>query len=477
MRKEQIQWFLIPSLLFVMAGVAVWWLLYNPVSDFTVSKPGMDNRKKGPAATEQVMIGEAFTFYRAAADVPGTRWPRFRGADSDNISKEKVPLIDRWGKEGPKILWKVPLGDGHAAPAVYDGKVYILDYDETKRADILRCFLLSTGEELWQRGYHVHLKRNHGLSRTVPAVNEKYVVTIGPRCQVMCVGREQGDLRWGIDLVKEFGTEVPFWYTGQCPLLEGDTVILAAGGKSLFVAIDCNTGKKIWETPNPRSWKMSHSSLMPMTWKGKRMYVYSAIGGVCGISASGADRGRILWESTAFAPAVVAPSPVILARGRIFVAAGYGAGSAVIQLKEEGGRFSAEVVQKYKPLEGLASEQQTPILSDGCLYGIQPKDAGGLRNQFVVCRETDCMKILTGSGKVARFGLGPYLLADGKFFILNDDGEMTIAKVTPGEFRELDRARIIEGQDSWGPMAVTGGFLLMRDSRQMVCLDIRKKGS
>jgi len=201
-----------------------------------------------------------------------------------------------------------------------------------------------------------------------------------------------------------------------------------------------------------------------------------AIGGVCAISASGPDRGKILWETREFAPAVVAPSPVILDNGRIFVTAGYGAGSAVIQLKESGGRFTAEIVQKYKPLEGLASEQQTPVLFNGYLYGIQPKDAGGLRNQFVVYHESDCMKLVAGSGKVARFGLGPYILADGKFFILNDDGEMTIAKVSPGEFVELGRARIIDGQDSWGPLAVTGGYLLMRDSKQLVCLDIRKKG-
>ncbi|MEI6456286.1 MAG: PQQ-binding-like beta-propeller repeat protein [bacterium] len=474
MRKEHIYRFLLPFLILVMAGTLVWWLVYNPVASFSPSIPGMDNRKKGTAATELVKIGDEYTFFREMADVPGTRWPRFRGAGFDNINREKTALIDKWGKEGPKILWKIPLGDGHAAPAVFDGKIYILDYDEAKRSDMLRSFSLETGEELWRRGYHVHLKRNHGLSRTIPAVNEKYVVTIGPRCQVMCVGREKGDILWGIDLVKEYGTEVRFCYTGQCHLMEGDTVILAAGGRSLLIAIDCKTGKKVWETPNPRNWKMSHSSLMPMTWKGRKMYVYVAIGGICGISASGPDRGKILWETTGFAPAVVAPSPVILDKGRIFVSAGYGAGSAVLQLKGEGNRFSVEIIQKYKPLEGLASEQQTPILYNGYLYGIQPKDAGSLRNQFVVYRENDCMKMVAGSGKVARFGLGPYIMADGKFFILNDDGEMTIAGVSPSEFIELDKARIIDGQDSWGPLVVTGGYLLMRDSRQMVCLDIRK---
>jgi outer membrane protein assembly factor BamB len=463
-------------LVIALAGSAfAWWMFHDPVDTLTVSVPGMDKRgQKSVVPEEIVKIGDSFAFYKASEDLPGTRWPRFRGADFDNISKEKIPLIDKWNTS-PEILWKVNLGEGHAAPAIYDGRVYVLDYDEVKRADALRCFSLLTGEELWRRWYHVHLKRNHGLSRTIPAVNDKYVVTIGPRCQVMCVNRVNGDLLWGFDIAREYKSEVPFWYTGQCPLIDNDTAVIATGGNSLMIGIDCKTGKKVWETPNPRKWKMSHSSIMPMTFKGKKMYVYIAIGGICGISASGSDRGKVLWESTEFAPAVVAPSPLVLDNGKIFVTAGYGAGSVLIQINENGGQFKAMMLQKYKPLEGLASEQQTPVFHDGYIYGILPKDAGGERNQFVCCESGDVMKYIMKSGKTERFGLGPYILADGKFFILNDDGEMTIATASPSQFKVLDRKRIIDGQDSWGPLAIAGGYLLMRDSKQMVCIDIKAK--
>lgn len=466
--------FILMMVIISASGLLAWWYFHDPVKDFTVSVPGMDNRKKGAAAPgKQVSIGSEFRFYRSSPDLPGTSWARFRGRDYDNISKEPVRLIEKWDRKGPRILWKRPLGEGHAAPAVYNGKVYVLDYDEAAREDQLRCFLLATGEELWRRGYRVFLKRNHGLSRTIPAVNEKFVVTIGPRCQVMCVNRTNGDFLWGIDLEKEYGTEIPFWYTGQCPLLDGDTAIIATGGKALLIAVDCNTGKKLWETPNPRGWKMSHSSVMPMFIREKKFYVYMAIGGVCGISATGNDRGKLMWETAEFAPPVVAPSPVILDDGKIFLTAGYGAGSALIQVTPVNAKFVAKVLQIYKPQEGLASEQQTPVYSGGFLYGILPKDAGVLRNQFACYAATDCQKVLASSGKTDRFGLGPYILADGKFFILNDDGEMTIAKVSATQFRTLDKARIIDGQDSWGPIAITGGFLLMRDLKQMVCIDIK----
>ncbi|MCX6304899.1 MAG: PQQ-binding-like beta-propeller repeat protein [Bacteroidetes bacterium] len=462
-------------LLFIMSatGVLGWWFFHDPVRSISTSVPGMDNRKKGAViAGKPVVIGAEFKLYKTSPDIPGTRWTRFRGADFDNISKEPVRLIEKWGKTGPRILWKITLGEGHAAPVVYDGKIYLLDYDEAGKSDQLRCFLLATGEELWRRGYQVRLKRNHGLSRTVPAVNAKFVLTIGPKCQVMCVNRLSGDFLWGLDLEKEFNTEIPFWYTGQCPLLDNDTAIIAPGGKALLVAIDCNTGRKIWETSNPKGWKMSHSSVMPMTIKGKKMYVYFAIGGVCGISASGPDKGRVLWETSGFSPSVVAPSPVILDDGKIFLTAGYGAGSALLQVTHKEGKYLVNVLQKYKPQDGLASEQQTPIFHNGYLYGIMPKDAGGLRNQFTCYRSGDCKMPVMNSGKTNRFGLGPYIMADGKFFILNDDGEMTIAAVSTSQFNVLDKARIIEGQDSWGPVAITGGYLLMRDSRQMVCIDI-----
>ncbi len=464
--------YLLPIFIVVGTGFIAWWLIYNPVSSFTQSVPGMDNRKKGPVKTEAVKIGENFTGFKTAVPVPGTRWPRFRGADFDNKSKENTRLINSWGK-GPKIMWKIPLGEGHAAPAVFDGLVYILDYDEATKSDALRCFSLVSGEEIWRRSYKVHLKRNHGLSRTIPAINDKYVLTLGPRCQVMCVDRLTGDLLWGFDLEREFNTEVPFWYTGQCPLIDNDTAVIATGGKSLLVGIDCKTGKKAWETANPHNWKMSHSSVMPMTFKGKKMYIYCAVGGICGISASGADKGKLLWETSEFAPAVIAPSPLVLDDGKILMMAGYGAGSAVIQVSGNNGSYSARVIQKYKPLEGMASEQQTPIFNKGYIYGILPKDAGEMRNQFVCCKSSDCKKIVMNSGKTTRFGLGPYIIADGKFFILNDDGEITIASASASNFNVLDKARIIDGQDSWGPLAITGGYLLMRDSKQMVCIDIR----
>ncbi|RPH33929.1 MAG: hypothetical protein EHM93_02865 [Bacteroidales bacterium] len=462
----------------ILLGIVAFtvWFLKNPVKDFAVSVPGQDNRPaKGSDTNEVINIGEKFIEYDKVVSGLTGKWTQFRGADFDNINKENIKLIDKWGKDGPKIVWKVDLGEGHAAPVIYHGKVYLLDYDEIKKSDALRCFLLESGKELWKRSYKVHVKRNHGMSRTVPAITEKYIVTIGPRCQVMCSNPQTGDLLWGVDLVKDYKSEVPFWYTGQCPFIDNDIAVIAPSGSSLLIGIDCATGKVVWQTPNPDGWKMSHSSVMPMSFGGKRMYVYAAIGGIVGVSAEGADIGKILWKTTAFAPSVVAPSPLILDNGKILITAGYGAGSMLFQLVQNGGAFDVKVIQKYRPVEGLASEQQTPILMNGYIFCIQPKDAGGARNQLICCKADDCKNILWTSGKTDRFGLGPYIIADGKFFILNDDGALTIAKATASGWVQLDKALVIEGQDSWGPIAIADGYLLMRTSKQMVCIDVREK--
>lgn len=474
MIKRLIEKYIFYFLILIGISVFVYWQLYNPVKGLAVSLPGLDNRPEVDLnALDIVEIGEKFAAYSEVTSQLTGKWTGFRGVESDNINKENIPLIDSWGSEGPKIDWEVELGEGHSAPVIYNGKVYILDYHEIKKADLLRCFSLETGEEIWRRWYRIKIKRNHGISRTVPAISDNYIVTIGPKGHVMCANPENGDFLWGIDLVKEYQTEIPFWYTGQCPVIYNDVAIIAPGGTSLLMGVDCASGDVIWETPNPDNWKMSHSSIIPMTLSGKKMYVYAAIGGIVGVSADGSDVGKVLWKTNVFAPSVVAPSPVIMDDGKIFITAGYGAGSMLFQVIKSGSSFEVKILQHYKPKDGMAAEQQTPIFYKGFLFSILPKDAGNKRNQFVCCSPKDCQTILWTSGKTERYGLGPYIVADNKFFILNDDGTLTIAKANTQKFEFLDKARIIEGQDAWGPIAIADGRLLMRDSKKMVCLNIK----
>ncbi|HAQ38476.1 MAG TPA: PQQ-binding-like beta-propeller repeat protein [Saprospiraceae bacterium] len=462
------------SVAFISIVLFIFWLAYNPVKHFNASIPGLDHRPEHkPDTVTTVNIGEKFIFIKDHTSSLKGKWPNFRGADFDNINKEEIALIDQFGKDGPDIVWRLGLGEGHASAAIYNGKVYILDYNEAKKTDVLKCLILETGEELWRRSYKVNIKRNHGISRTIPAVNDLYVVTIGPKGHVMCVSSDKGDFLWGIDLEKAYGTEIPYWNTGQCPLIDNNVAVIAPGGKSLMIGVDCRTGKVIWETPNKGKWKMSHSSVMPMTYAGKKMYVYAAIGGICGVEAEGKNAGEILWESKAVDANVIAPSPLVLDDGNIFVTAGYGFGAVILKLIPDGDHFSAEIRQKYGPTEGICSEQQTPLFYKGSIFAILPKDAGSNRNQFVCCEPKDGKIFRWTSGKATRFGLGPYLFADNKFYILDDEGNLTIAEADRSKFKALSRTKILDGQDAWGPLALADGFLIMRDSKEMLCINIR----
>jgi len=449
------------------------WLLKDPTSKFAESVPGADNRgNDSTVVAEAVNIGENFqTFGTVTSNLKGT-WTHFRGADYDNIAKNSKPLKNSWSGNQPEIMWSVDLGEGHAGPAIYEGKVYVMDYDEAKREDALRCFSLDDGKELWRRSYKVSLKRNHGMSRTVPAVTAEYVLTIGPRCQVMCVKRETGDLVWGLDLVQKYQTEVPLWFTGQCPMIDGNKAILAPGGSAVMIAVDMATGKVIWETPNPGGIKMSHSSIMPWTLNGKKMYVYSAVGAILGVSAEGADAGKILWKSTAWNHAVVAPAPVCFPDGKVFLTAGYGAGSMMIKVTPSGSEYKVDVLKQYSPKDGMACEQQTPVVWDKLMFGIEPKDAGPLRNQLICVSPDDVTKVIWTSGKDGRFGLGPYLIADQKMFLLSDDGTLTMIKPDSKKYIQLAQKKLFDGEDAWAPMAIADGRLLLRDSKKMYCVNV-----
>ena len=452
----------------------VLWLTHDPAADLVIHVPGLDGAPAAVESTESVIIGDYFRLGEGQPSVVEGSWPNFRGVKFDNISTEAVALAARWDADQPPVLWQIELGEGHAGAAIHRGRVYVLDYDETARRDVLRCLSLDDGREIWQRGYAVEVPRNHGMSRTVPAVTDRHVVTIGPRCHVMAVDAESGDLRWAIDMVADFGTRVPMWYTGQCPLIVENTAILAPAGREvLMMGVDCDSGEILWKTPNTHGLDMSHASIVPAEIHGVRMFLYAGLGGMVGVAADGEQIGEILWYAPQWDRSVIAPSPMHLGDGRLFVTAGYGGGSMLLQIRREGDAFQVETLDTFRAREGLASEQQTPVLVDGLLFGILPNDAGPLRNQLVCIDPEDMRTYLWTSGRDRRFGLGPYFVADGKLYVLSDDGFLHMLEITADGYRELGRKQILDGHDAWGPMALAGGRLILRDDTRMVCVDLR----
>ena len=389
-------------------------------------------------------------------------WPQFRGPDRDGISKE-TGLLRKWPEGGPKILWTTDVGQGYSAAAIVDGLVYFNDYDVEKREWLVRCLTLNDGKEVWRFHEARRIRPNHAITRTVPAVDGKYVFSIDPKAILHCLDAETGKELWRKELVKEYKAKIPPWYNGQCPLMEEDRVIIATGGEALLMALEKATGKEIWRSQNPESQPMTHVSPMPAQLGGVKQYLYTTLKGVYGISAKD---GKILWHAPFKLNVAVAPSPLAVDNELVFLTSGYNAGSAMFRITGSGDNFKAEKVFELSPND-WNSEVHTPILFEDHLFAVGKKSRG-----LFTCLNQDGEMVWTSKAK-SSFGLGSFLLADGMFFILEGKtGMLRLIEANTTEYRELASAQVLSGHDVWAPMALSDGKLVIRDLGKMVCLDV-----
>ncbi len=454
---------IIPAGLAVVGlGVLWFWWSTGPRRLLQERVPGADRASAGATAGAATQWqGKLIKGGGSPASLAGV-WGGFRGSDRTGITVDPTPLSRAWPEGGPKVLWHTDVGEGFAAAAIWKGRVFLLDYDHQAQADALRCLSLADGQEVWRYTYPSKVKRNHGMSRTIPAVTEHYVVSLGPKCQVVCLDPLSGTLRWQMDLVREFNAEVPPWYAGQCPLIDGDRLILATGGDALLVAVELATGKVLWKAPNPHRWQMTHSSVTAFDFGGRRQYAYCGSGGVAGVAA--AD-GALLWETPDWKISIAnVPSPVDIGAGRLFLCGGYNAGSLMLQLSETNGACRVAPLFRLKPAV-YGATQQTPLLYQNHLFGVRPDGQ-------LVCLDLEG-KTVWASGAAHRFGNGPFLLAQGLLFVMNDEGVLTLAEAATSGYRQLAQAKILPGPDAWGPLALADGRLIARDMTRMVCLEVR----
>src|SRR5581483_2323889 len=78
------------------------------------------------------------------------------------------------------------------------------------------------------------------------------------------------------------------------------------------------------------------------------------------------------------------------------------------------------------------------------------------------------------TGKVCwstdRIGHASVLAADGKLFLLNDSGELILARADPAEYRELARTQLFADETCWTPPTLDDGRLFVRSPSRGVCV-------
>jgi outer membrane protein assembly factor BamB len=212
---------------------------------------------------------------------------------------------------------------------------------------------------------------------------------------------------------------------------------------------------------------MTHSSITEVLLNDRTTLVYCASGGAIGVDEA---TGKVLWDTTDWKVSIAnVPSPVDLGGGRILFTGGYGAGAMIGRVQSLGDTYALQV-EKRLPPANMGSEQHTPLLlPDG--RGVIAVIPGGEMVFLGLDGE-----IRWKSGSANRYGSGPYLLADGAIYVVNDTGTLTTIAADDAQFQVLGSHKLMtDGRECWGPMALADGRLFVRDLTRLFCLDLRAR--
>jgi len=391
----------------------------------------------------------------------GAEWPQFLGPNRDATSPESG-LMRAWPEGGPKVLWTVEVGPGYGGAAIRDGQVFIMDRQK-EQADILRVFDLKTGKELWKFGYAAPGRISHSGSRSTPAVGETSIYIVGPKGHFHCIDRQTHKVVWKKNLLTDYTTSEPKWSVSQSPLLYKDTVIVAPQAEKVGVAaFDQATGAVKWESGSVGP--MDYASPMLRTLDGVEMVT---IVNREGASAVAVGTGKGLWQYR-HRCRILVPGMTQMPGGRFFVTGGYNAGSAIIHVTKQGADFR---VQELAKIDNVGSHLHPGLLYEGHIYALCNTNE---RRDGLVCFD-DKLHIVWQTGRSPNLDKGGSVLtADGLIYIMDGrQGDLHIVQPSPQGFQSLDKVTLLGGKEIWGPLALSDGYLVIRDQSQMKCVDIK----
>jgi outer membrane protein assembly factor BamB len=212
-------------------------------------------------------------------------WPQWLGPHRNGSSPEKIAP---W-KETPKLLWRLPVGDGHSSPIVAGGKVFlhakVKDKDEE---EVIACDA-ATGKEVWRQAYpRAAFKSIFGVGpRSTPALDKDKLYTFGVTGILTCWDAASGKQLWQVDTLKEFKAANLFFGVSCSPLVEGDQVLVNVGGPGAsVVAFDKAKGSVAWKALDD---KASYSSPIAIGQGKERQIIFLTQKGLVSLSPEGAS--------------------------------------------------------------------------------------------------------------------------------------------------------------------------------------------
>ncbi len=393
-----------------------------------------------------------------------TDWPQYLGPGRNAVSTE-TGIKRSWPAGGPDVLWTVPMGEGFGGAAVSGGTVYVLDRSG-EEGDILRALDLMTGKENWRFAYDAPGKLDRGGSRSVPTVDGNYVYACGPFGHFHCVDKRTHKPVWSKNIWTDYSNEeYPRWGIAQNPLIYGDLLILASQTqKAGVIAFDKLTGAEKWASPALPG-RAGYVSPKIVTLGGKdHVVMISAVGAVVGMDP---QTGTELWSYDGWQCRIPVPNVTEIGGGRIFITGGYRAGSAMIKVEKKSGSF---VVNELFKNNEFGTHVHPAILHDGYLYGHCSTNE---TRDGLMCMSLDG-KVMWKTGRAPLFDKGGFILVDGLFLSVDGNkGWLYLIEPGPGGFKELAKAKLLDTNTCWAPLALTDGKLLIRDQKQMRCVVVK----
>jgi outer membrane protein assembly factor BamB len=430
--------------------------------------------------------------FAVAASAHAADWPQWLGPQRDGVWREDG-LLDKFPKGGPKVLWRQKVGLGYSGPAVVGDRVYVTDWKPDKPGrqaspgkERVLCLNAADGTQVWAHAYDTEYSVLGGYPfgpRTTPLIADGKVYTLGAMGDVCCLDAVKGGVNWQISLKKDLKIDPPLWGHSASPLLYGDKLILFGGGKDhAVIALDKKSGKLLWHALSAPD--VCYASPIVVKAGGKDQLIAWLDSSLNGLDP---DSGKVYWSFPFPADGQPKRPAVSIATPRqvddlIFVS-NYYHGPLVVKLAKD--KPEAEVLWRSKSNNpskphALHLVMTTPMVKDGYLYGL---DGGG---------EMKCVKAATGEvawsngqptdNSKANF-LSAFMVENGdRYFILNDLGELLIAKMTPKGYEQIDKAFVLQPTyDAMGRMALWSfpafarRCMFARNEEEIICVSLAKE--
>lgn len=415
-------------------------------------------------------ITQLFLCFAAAALLAqAADWPQFRGPERTAISAE-TGLLQAWPSQGPQLLWKVDdVGNGYGTVAVIGDRAYVVA-NSGMDSEYVTALSVSDGSEIWSTELgpvgKPDQQPSYASARSTPTVVGDTLYAMSSNGDVAAIQLATGEILWKRSVTKEFGGQSGTWAYAESPLVDGDALIVAPGGREAAVlALNRNTGDSIWQASLLDGEAAGFASTVVAEAGGRKQYVSFLGEGIIGVDAASGD---VLWRygRTASGPANV-PTPVVDG-DYVYSANARRFGGGLVRINSSSSGLSAEEVYFTRSAPNTMGGQ---VLLDGKLYGTN-KD-GLVATDFLT---GDVLWQSAG-------GAGSIQYADGRFYVHWNTGDVSLVSATPDAFEEqgrftpagapgtggLDTGR---AKETWTYPVVANGKLYIRDLGTIWCYDV-----